>query len=129
MGIAVWAKGHRREPISTYAQTMRELGIPAPYLDAFDDSKVTLDDEEVKEILAGAGFSSVEARIQDLTSSWPNRDAVVSAIFGTPYGPLVANFPSDQRKQLLDNLAAKFEAGDDGSVRLVTSAVLAKATA
>jgi len=129
VGIAVWAKDHRREPISTYAETIRERNIPAPYPGAFDDSKVTLSESEVAEVLADAGFTAIETRIQNLTSTWPSRDTVVSAIFGTPYGPLVSGLPQEERDALLNELAAKFGESAQAPVTLSTSAVLAKAIA
>jgi SAM-dependent methyltransferase len=129
VGIAVWAKDHRRDPVSTYAEAIRERNIPPPYPGAFDDSKVTLSENEVAEILAGAGFSAIETGIKDLTLTWPSRDTVVSAIFGTPYGPLVSELPEEEREGLLSDLAAKFGESAEAPVTLATSAVLAKASA
>ncbi len=89
-----------------------------------------MNEAEVETLLARAGFSSIEVRTVDLEVSWPDREAVVSGILGTPFGPSVAALPTARRDALLADLGGNFGEPDaNRPVTRATSSVLARAVA
>lgn len=49
-----------------------------------------------------------------LDAVWDSADEVTAALFGTPFGPLVAALPAGQQRQVRDDLARRLGASADG---------------
>jgi SAM-dependent methyltransferase len=129
VGVAVWARGHRLEPFDGYAEMLIAAGVAPPFPAAYETSSFVGNAEEVKALFTRAGFTSVEVSIREHTVVWPDCEAAVAGILGTPFGPVVKSLPADCRAALDSELARRFPATGRQPVRRPTTAVLARATA
>jgi SAM-dependent methyltransferase len=129
-GIAVWAEGHTVEPFGVYCDELAATGAEAPFPRAFEIETFTLGLETVCSLLEQAGFSPVDAGVVELQVSWPNATSAAAGVLGTPFGPLVHGFSSDQRTRFEAELRRRFAPTEQGApVRRQTAAVIARATA
>jgi ubiquinone/menaquinone biosynthesis C-methylase UbiE len=128
-GIAVWASGHPLEPFGVYGDELAATGAEPPFPRAFDSETFTMGVEVVRSLLAGAGFSRVDAEVVELEVSWPDPRAVAAGVLGTPFAPVVHALPHDQRDRLAAQLEKRFASEEPGGlVRRRSAAVLARAT-
>lgn len=130
VGIAVWAAGHEVMPLSRTSGPIRDAGGAAPYPGAFDESSYVLGPDEVAQMLWTAGFNDVDSREVKLLTSWPSVEAIVAAVDGTPFGPVLAAMTSDQQSMARAGIASAFgEFVRDDVVEVPTWSVIARATA
>jgi SAM-dependent methyltransferase len=129
VGLAVWAAERPLFPFREYTEVLDAHGLAAPFPGAYDGDSYVMSQTDVKDLLAGAGFSAIDVRTTDLDVSWPDRDTAAQGILGTPFGPLVAALADEPRRALLSDLAAHLDPQDDRPLRRVTTSVIARATA
>lgn len=129
VGIAVWTPGHEVVPFGPMNGALQDLGAPAPFPGAYDETSYVLSPDEMRGLLADAGFAHVDSREVELLTRWPDVDALVAAIQGTPFGGLLeALDPSVQvraRAMIADRFARWALA--DGTVAMPTYSVIATA--
>lgn len=71
---------------------------------------------------SAAGLRDVSVEAVPLDAVWDSADEVTAALFGTPFGPLVAALPAGQQRQVRDDLARRLGASTDGvTVRTVSN--------
>jgi len=128
-GIAVWAAGHGLEPFEDYSEVMLAAEVEPPYPRAYEASSYCMAGEEINALLTGAGFTSVDTSIVELTIAWPDAATRVAGISGTPFGPLVAALSPERRAALESELAGRGSTPDGEPLRRASVAVLAVARA
>lgn len=126
-GLAVWAEGSRLEPFDDYSEAAVAAGMEPPFPGAFDNATFVMGTDEIRMLLEGAEFSTVELSTVDVTITWPDAESAVAGILGTPFGSLVEALPPARRAQLDADLAGRY--GTAGPVRRTTSAIVARAAA
>lgn len=126
--IAVWDAERRNEPFASYGDAVLDEGLPEPFPGAFDATSFTMSAAAVEELLAGAGFSSVEVASTELTVRFEDGAHAVAAITGTPYGALLERQDERVRASVLARVAARLHVAA-GPLELTTTAVLARASA
>ena len=130
LALAVWASGHRLEPLDDFGQALRAAGVPEPFPGAFTRGAFAMAPEQVQRLLTEAGAASVEVTVRELVLQWPSADAIVAAIAGTPFGPVFGGLPAEQRERVEAELLRLSGPGAPGEpVARSTVAVLARATA
>lgn len=125
--VAVWKAGVRCEPFETYIDVLRELEVSPPFPAAYDMASYTMGEKDVAEAFDQAGFNDVEIRTETLELSWPDTEAAVDGLRGTPFGPVVANLDADKRQQVIQTIAERF--ASDGPVKRQTESVFARGVA
>ena len=122
-------RADRLEPFDDYNDALTAAEVPPPFPGAFESSTYTMGADEVRALLTSAGFTSVDVSVVEHTIVWPNAAAAISAIFGTPFGPLIAGLPADRREALDRELARRLPATAGEPVRRTAAAVIARAAA
>lgn len=103
--VAVWAAGERLEPFDAFADALstEERSIT--------NSSVTMSVLTIVDALCMAGFTDITTGTHSLAVRWPTLDAEVSALFGTPFAPLVERMDERHRDELLSTLRDTLGAG------------------
>jgi ubiquinone/menaquinone biosynthesis C-methylase UbiE len=130
VSVAVWAAGHRIEPIDDYLEVLAETGVEPSFPGAFERDTFAIGSEELRTLFEDAGFTSIDVSSVERTIELESTESAVAGIRGTPFGPIVEALPADQRRELDEQLARRFSPPGDGEpLRRATTAVIARAIA
>jgi SAM-dependent methyltransferase len=129
VGVSIWATGRRLEPFDDYGEALEDAGVEPAFPNVYDTSSFCMSAAEVEALLTAAGFSSVDVSAVDQTIVWPDTEAAVAGIFGTPFGPVVDALPTDVRRVVDEDLARRFATPPGEPIHRTTTAVVARATA
>lgn len=130
VGIAVWAQGNPLEPFGVYCEELAAAGAVPPFPRAFESESFMMDLETVCSLLAGAGFSPIDASVVQLEVNWPDVATAAAGILGTPFGPALESLAAERRAHFEAALAQRFAPAEPGApIRRQSAAVLAVATA
>lgn len=130
IALSVWVAGRRLEPFEHYIEALVAAGAEAPFPGAFDGESFKMAADEVRSLLEGSGFTSVDVREVDYEVVWPDARSAAVGILGTPFAPALDQLPPDRREALEDELLRRFAPSSPGEpVRRATAAVVARATA
>ncbi len=129
IGLAVWAAGRPLFPFREYTEALEAHGFPAPFAGAYDGSSYVMNEPDLTQLLADAGFSAIKAQTVDLHASSPDRQTLASGILGTPFGPTVSTLPDTTREAFMDDLAARISPSDERPVTRATTSLIATALA
>lgn len=128
VALAVWAAEHPLGLFGPIGETVRDCGVPEPYPRAFDPVSYSLGATALHDLLAGGGWRDASVEAVELECVWATREEVLGAVFGTPFGPLVAGLAPAERERFAGMLADRLGAAGDGEVRVRTVANVARAT-
>lgn len=130
LGLSVWAAGRPLEPFDHYIEALAEAGVEPPFPGAFDGETFKMAEGNVRMVLEGAGFASVDIRTIEHEVVWPDAESASLGILGTPFAPLLDQLPLERRDALEAGLLHRFSpSASGGAVRRTTAAVVARATA
>jgi hypothetical protein len=127
--VSVWESAARCEPFETYIDVLRELGVEPPFPAAYRMESYTMSESDVLAAFTEAGFADVEVRKERLDLSWPDVDAAVAGLKGTPFGPVVAKLEPEKRQEVIDAIRERFSDNENGPVVRTTESVFAHGTA
>jgi SAM-dependent methyltransferase len=120
--VEVWAAGYPLGLFGPVNETLRAAGLAEPFPRAYETAGYQVSDAELTELFLAAGLRDVSVEAVPLDAVWDSADEVTAALFGTPFGPLVAALPAGQQRQVRDDLARRLGASADGAtVRTVSN--------
>ncbi len=122
LGIAVWSDESAPEPFASYAQVLRQHGVPEPYPNAYDISVVTMSESEIELLLTTAGSEHSLVRTVEVPLVWPEPRWAALGVTGSAYGPAVAAL--DYSEQAAVFAAIEEQAGGEPAV--IMKAVLGR---
>jgi SAM-dependent methyltransferase len=130
VGIAVWTPGHEVVPFGPMNGALQDIGAPEPFPGGYDETSYVLSPDAVRDLLADAGFTRIDAREIELLTRWPSVDALIEAVHGTPFGALLSALDDERRTKVRAVMAERFSrwVRDDGTVAIPTYSVIARAT-
>ena len=127
--VAMWLAGARLDPFVTFAEVLRVFGIPEPMPGAFDQSRFTMSEQELRGALESGGLDEVTVTVEEVTLDWASPDAAARAITGTPFVAGLAGLPEQRREEVMDALRDAMTAADGGARRHVMTAIFGHGTA
>jgi hypothetical protein len=120
--VEVWAAGYPLGLFGPVNETLRAAGLAEPFPRAYETASYQVSDAELTELFLAAGLRDVSVAAVPLDAVWGSADEVTAALFGTPFGPLVAALPAGEQRQVRDDLARRLGASADGvTVRTVSN--------
>lgn len=126
VAIAVWATGERLDPFDAYAEALMAdvlaMGLPR----GMSNAALTMSVAGVVDTMLMAGFGEVKATRQSLAVRWPNLDAEIGGLFGTPFGPMVEQMEPQHRDELMSSLRGMLGQGGERTVDHVTTSVFGR---
>jgi ubiquinone/menaquinone biosynthesis C-methylase UbiE len=128
-GVAVWLAGKRLEPIQTYSEVLQAQGVPEPFPQAYVTDQRRMSVAEVEQALKAGGFTAVEVATQELELAWPDLEAAVLGITGTPFAPAFTALDGAAQGRVLTAVRGRLTGGDGKPIRQVMTAVQGKGTA
>jgi ubiquinone/menaquinone biosynthesis C-methylase UbiE len=127
VAVSTWAAEHPVGLFGPMCETMAGAGIEEPYRGAYDPASYSISAPDVADLLEEAGLR--DARIEAVTvdAVWPSVEDAVSALLGTPFGPLVSRLPPDRQHGVRATLAEHLQPSGQGRVmvRTVSNTALA----
>jgi ubiquinone/menaquinone biosynthesis C-methylase UbiE len=130
VGIAVWSPGHELAPFGWLNGALADAGVPEPYPNAYDQASYVLSEQDVADLLDGAGFDAVDCHEVELVTRWTDVEAVYRALSGTPFAAALEALDDaarDRVRREIADAAAPFAV--DGHLAIPTYAVIARAVA
>lgn len=126
VALAVWATGERLDPFDAYAEALLADAAAASIPRGMSNASLTMSVAGVVDTMLLAGFGSIAATRQSLAVRWPNLDAEIAGLFGTPFGPLVEEMEPEHREVLLSTLREVLGEGGGRTVDHVTTSVFGR---
>lgn len=122
IAVEVWAAGYPLGLFGPVNETLRAAGLAEPFPRAYETASYQVSDAELTRLFREAGLRDVSVEAVPLDAVWGSADEVTAALFGTPFGALVAALPADQQRRVRDDLARRLGASADGvTVRTVSN--------
>ena len=88
-----------------------------------------MSDGAARELFEHAGFAAIEVSVVERTVAFADPGSAAAGILGTPFGPAVAELPSDQSEALHTDLLRRFRPESPGApVSRTTAAVTVRGT-
>lgn len=107
VAASVWAAEYPLGLFGAVNETLRAVGLTEPYPRAFDSASYQVSDAELAELFGAAGLRDVRVEAVELDAVWASAQEVTSAVFGMPFGAMVAAQPADTRRQVHDGIAER----------------------
>lgn len=127
-GLAVWSGRDGMLPFGPFHDVLRDAGVPEPFPNAWDTTSFSMRPDEVEGLLRTAGFEQVISTEAELVTRWPDLEHLVDVIKGSPFAPVLAGLPSEQRDDVRRRLRERYaQFARDGKVEVLTYATLARA--
>lgn len=124
--VSTWAAEHALGLFGPIVETLSEVGLDEPYPGAFDPSSYSLSSPVLAELLDQAGLRDVAVEAVDLDAVWSTIDEALSAVLGTPFGPMVSSLSSLEQEHIRALLAEKLVQSEDGTVVIHTMSNIAR---
>ena len=120
--VAVWAAGYPLGLFGAVNETLRAAGLSEPFPRAYETTSYQISDGELTWLFRDAGLRDVSVEAVPLDAAWGSADEVTGALYGMPFGPLVAALPAARQRQVRDDLARRLGAAADGvTIRTVSN--------
>jgi ubiquinone/menaquinone biosynthesis C-methylase UbiE len=128
--VSVWDGDRPLGLFSPLVESIAEAGLPEPYPGAFDSTTYNMSADDLRSVIASAGFEDFNVDTRSLMVEWPDIETATAAIHGTPFGPMVASLDSDRRNAILESFANRLSKSrsENGAIRLETHAHVGIAT-
>jgi ubiquinone/menaquinone biosynthesis C-methylase UbiE len=129
VGVAVWTPSHEVVPFGPMNGALQDVGSPEPFPGAYDETSYVLSPDQVRDLLADAGFTQIDSREIELLTRWPSVAALVDAVQGTPFGALLTALDDEVQAQVRAAMAERFRrwVRGDGTLAIPTYSVIARA--
>ena len=122
VAVEVWAAEYPLGLFGPVNETLRAAGLAEPFPRAYETASYQVSDAELTRLFQAAGLRDVSVEAVPLDAVWGSADEVTAALFGTPFGSLVAALPAGRQRQVRDDLARRLGASADGvTVRTVSN--------
>jgi ubiquinone/menaquinone biosynthesis C-methylase UbiE len=122
IAVEVWAAGYPLGLFGPVNETLLAAGLAEPFPHAYETASYQVSDAELTQLFREAGLRDVSVEAVPLDAVWGSADEVTAALFGTPFGPLVAALPADEQRRVREDLARRLGAAADGvTVRTVSN--------
>jgi ubiquinone/menaquinone biosynthesis C-methylase UbiE len=127
LAVACWTAAHPMPMFEGIRETLREMGEAEPYPGALRQGSYNFGHDELGEVVAGAGWLDVTVEPVDVDATWSDVRAMLDAVHGTPFGPLVAAMDAARAAEFRRVLAARLglDEGAAGPVAVTTTATVA----
>jgi SAM-dependent methyltransferase len=126
LAVSVWEPGRRLAPFADFGEALAAVGAEPPFPGAFDPDSFGISAADLRGLLE-RWFGRVDVCTRSLAVTWPDAEAVATAITATPFAPVLAALSADRRAAVEADLAARF--ASDGLVVCEMRAVLGLAWA
>jgi SAM-dependent methyltransferase len=119
--ISAWAAERPVGLFSQIGQALQEVGLSAPYPQAFDPDSYRVGGPELRGLLEAVGFGDVTVDMVELDNHWQSADDAANTVRGTPFGPILATMSADDRQRFRKILLGKLGGSTDGVAVRTTS--------
>jgi hypothetical protein len=128
--VSVWDGDRPLGLFSPLVESIIEADLPEPYPGAFDSTTYNMSADDLRSVIASAGFEDFNVETRSLMVEWPDIESATAAIHGTPFGPMVASLDGDRRNAILESFANRLSKSrtESGAIRLETHAHVGIAT-
>lgn len=124
VAASAWAAEYPLGLFGAVNETLDAMGFTEPFPRAFDSARYQVSDAEMAELFGAAGLRDVRVEVVELDAVWGSAAEVTSAVFGMPFGAMVAAQPAETQRRVHDGIAERLGASADGvTVRTVSNIV------
>jgi ubiquinone/menaquinone biosynthesis C-methylase UbiE len=116
VAVEVWAAEYPLGLFGAVNETLRTAGLAEPFPRAYETASYQMSNAELTKLFREAGLRDVTVEAVPLDAVWGSADEVTGALFGMPFGPLVAALPAGEQRQVRDGLARRLGAAADGVI-------------
>ena len=120
VAVSTWAAEHPLGLFGPMCETMARSGIEEPYRGAYDPASYSISAPDLIDLLEEAGLRDARVEVATVDSVWSSVDDAVSALLGTPFGPLVSRLPPDRQHGVRATLAGHLQPSGQGTVTVRT---------
>jgi hypothetical protein len=122
VAVEVWAAEYPLGLFGLVNETLRAARLAEPFPGAYETASYQVSATELTDLFLAAGLRDVSVEAVPLDAVWASADEVTGALFGMPFGPLVAALPAAEQRQIRDDLGRRLGASADGvTVRTVSN--------
>jgi ubiquinone/menaquinone biosynthesis C-methylase UbiE len=120
VAVSTWAAEHPLGLFGPMCEVMARAGIDEPYRGAYDPGSYANSAADLLDLLEEAGLRDARLEVATVDAIWTSTDEAVSALLGTPFGPLVSRLPPDRQHRVRATLAEHLQPSGHGTVTVRT---------
>jgi SAM-dependent methyltransferase len=127
VAVSTWAAEHPLGLFGPMCETMAGAGIDEPYPGAYDPASYAISAPDLADLLEATGLRDARVEVATVDAVWTSVDEAVSALLGTPFGPLVSRLPPDRQHGVRARFAERLQPSGQATVtvRTVSNTALA----